>query len=84
MPGAKQPSTLPQILSSEELMRLFTVTTNVKHRALLMTTYAAGLRASEVSRLQVNDIDSGRMCLRIDQGKGHKDRYVPLSPRLLQ
>jgi site-specific recombinase XerD len=64
-------------------VRLFTVTTNVKHRTLLMTTYAAGLRASEVTRLQVGDIDSGRMCLRIDQGKGQKDRYVPLSARLL-
>ena len=49
-----------------------------------MTTYAAGLRVSEVCRLQVPDIDSGRMCLRIDQSKGQKDRYVPLSPRLLE
>ena len=64
-------------------MRLFTVTTNRKHRALLMTTYAAGLRASEVTRLQVTDIDSARNCIRIDQGKGRKDRYVPLAPHLL-
>ena len=84
VPGAKEPSTLPQILSHDELVRLFTVSTNLKHRALLMTAYAAGLRASELGRLQVTDIDSGRMCLRIDQGKGQKDRYVPLSPRLLE
>ena len=59
------------------------VTTNLKHRALLMTAYAAGLRASELGRLRISDIDSQRMCLRVDQGKGNKDRYVPLSPRLL-
>ena len=84
VPGAKEPSTLPQILNHDELVRLFTVTTNLKHRAVLMTAYAAGLRASELGRLQVSDIDSDRMCLRIKQGKGNKDRYVPLSPRLLE
>ena len=77
VPGAKVPSTLPQILNHEELVRLFTVTTNLRHRAVLMTAYAAGLRASELGRLQVSDIDSVRMCLRVDQGKGSKDRYVP-------
>ena len=81
---ARAPSTLPQILNHDELVRLFTVTTNPKHRALLMTAYAAGLRASELGRLQLTDIDSVRMCLRIEQGKGNKDRYVPLSPRLLE
>ena len=84
LPGAKTPSTLPEVLNHDELVRLFTVTTNPKHRALLMTVYAAGLRASEVGRLRVSDIDSNRMSLRIDQGKGNKDRYVPLSPRLLE
>ena len=84
LPGAKTPSTLPEILNHDELVRLFTVTTNPKHRALLMTAYAAGLRASELGRLRVSDIDSKRMCLRVDQGKGNKDRYVPLSPRLLE
>ena len=69
VPGAKEPSTLPQILNHDELVRLFTVTTNLKHRAVLMTAYAAGLRASELGRLQVSDIDSDRMCLRIDQGR---------------
>ena len=84
LPGAKTPSTLPEILNHEELVRLFTVTTNPKHRSVLMTAYAAGLRASELGRLRVSDIDSKRMCLRVDQGKGNKDRYVPLSPRLLE
>ncbi len=84
LPGAKTPSTLPEILNHEELLRLFTVTTNPKHRALLMTACAAGLRSSELTRLRVSDIDSGRMLLRVDQGKGNKDRYVPLSPRLLE
>ena len=83
LPGAKTPSTLPELLNHDELVRLFSVTTNRKHRALLMTAYAAGLRASELGRLRISDIDSQRMCLRIDQGKGNKDRYVPLSPRLL-
>ena len=83
VPGAKQPTKLPEILNQDELVRLFTVTTNPKHRALLMTAYAAGLRAGELGRLRVSDIDSGRMALRVEQGKGSKDRYVPLSPRLL-
>ena len=83
LPGAKTPSTLPERLNHDELMRLFGVTANLKHRALLMTAYAAGLRASELGRLRISDIDSQRMCLRVDQGKGNKDRYVPLSPRLL-
>ena len=84
LPCAKQPSKLPEILSHEEIVRLFTVTTNRKHRALLVTTYAAGLRASEVTRLRVTDIDSQRMTIRVEQGKGRKDRYVPLAPRLLE
>ena len=73
VPGAKQPSKLPEILNREELVRLFTVASNPKHRALLMTAYAAGLRASELTRLRIADIDSGRMALRVDQGKGNKD-----------
>ncbi len=83
LPGAKTPSILPELLNHDELVRLFGVTTNLKHRALLMTAYAAGLRASELGRLKISDIDSQRMCVRVDQGKGNKDRYVPLSPRLL-
>lgn len=83
IPGAKVPSKLPQILNEDELVRLFTVSTNPKHRAILMTAFAAGLRASELCQLKSGDIDSKRMCLRVDQGKGNKDRYVPLSVRLL-
>jgi integrase/recombinase XerD len=83
LPGAKEPTRLPQILNDDELVRLFTVSTNPKHRALLMTAYAAGLRASELCHLKVTDIDSTRMSLRVEQGKGNKDRYAPLSPRLL-
>src|SRR5919206_3982086 len=74
---------LPQVLSAEELQRLFTAARHPKHRALLMTTYAAGLRVSEVVRLHVTDIESERMCIRVNQGKGNKDRYTLLSTRLL-
>jgi integrase/recombinase XerD len=74
---------LPQVLSAEELQRLFRATRHPKHRALLMTTYAAGLRVSEVVRLQVTDIESERMLIRVNQGKGNKDRYTLLSTRLL-
>ena len=69
VPGAKVPSTLPQIVNHDELVHLFTVTTDLRHRAVLMTAYAAGLRASELGRLQLSDVDSARMCLRVDQGQ---------------
>jgi len=84
IPGAKQPSKLPEILNHEEIVRLFQAALTPKHRAVLMTAYAAGLRCSELTRLRITDIDSGRMLIRVEQGKGSKDRYVPLSPRLLQ
>jgi site-specific recombinase XerD len=71
------------VLSVEELHRLCTATRHPKHRALLMTTYAAGLRVSEVVRLHVTDIESARMFIRVNQGKGNKDRYTLLSTRLL-
>jgi integrase/recombinase XerD len=76
-------SQLPQILSIEELQRLFTHAQNPRHRILLLTTYAAGLRVSDVVRLKLTDIESERMLLRIEQGKGRKDRYTLLSTRLL-
>jgi integrase/recombinase XerD len=82
LPRPKAPQRLPEILSREEIERLFAVTTNLKHRVLLMT-YSAGLRVSEVARLKVSDIDSQHMTLRVDQGKGAKDRYTLLSKRLL-
>ena len=71
------------MLNHKELVCLFTVTTDRKQRALLMTSCAAWLRASEVTRLKITDIDRGRMCIRVEQGKGAKDRYVRLSPHLL-
>jgi site-specific recombinase XerD len=85
LPPRTAPKRLPQVLSVEQLERLFSATLNAKHRAVLMTTYAAGLRVSEVVRLQVHDIESdpSRMLIRIHQGKGHKDRYSLLSERLL-
>ena len=81
---AKQPRTLPVVLSADEVARFFAAITNIKHRAILMTAYAAGLRVSEVVNLRVSDIDSQRMVIRIDQGKGQKDRYTMLSPQLLE
>jgi integrase/recombinase XerD len=83
LPPRTERQRLPRVLSVEELHRLFTTTKHPKHRALLMTTYAAGLRVSEVVRLQVTDIESERMFIRVNQGKGNKDRYTLLSTRLL-
>jgi len=83
IPRRRPPSRLPEILSREEVTRLIELTVHRKHRALLMTTYAAGLRVSEVVHLKLSDIDSDRMALRVEQGKGAKDRYTLLSPKLL-
>lgn len=83
IPPRKIEQRLPEVLSAEELKRLFSVTTNVKHRTLLMTVYAAGLRVSEAVGLKVTDIDGNRRMIRVEQGKGRKDRYTTLSSRLL-
>jgi site-specific recombinase XerD len=83
IPAARQPSKLPHILSREELVRLFSQTRLLRHRALLLTVYATGLRVSEVVALRVCDIDSDRRVLRVEQGKGARDRTTLLSPRLL-
>jgi site-specific recombinase XerD len=83
IPMPKRPFTLPVILSRDEVMHFLDSIGNRKHRVILMTAYAAGLRISEATHLKVTDIDSQRMMLRVDQGKGRKDRYVMLSPRLL-
>jgi site-specific recombinase XerD len=83
IPPRRTPRRLPEILSARELERLFAGTSNLKHRTLLMTAYAAGVRVSELVRLKVADIDSGRMLIRVEQGKGEKDRYTILSKRLL-
>jgi integrase len=74
---------LPVVLSPEEVQRLIAGAKNLYHRTLLLTLYGTGLRRSEVAHLKVQDIDSERMLLRVDQGKGGRDREVPLSPTLL-
>ena len=79
----RRPFTLPTILSQAEVTALLTASHNLKHRAILTTLYAAGLRVSELCQLQITDIDSARMVLRVQQGKGQHDRYVMLSPKLL-
>jgi site-specific recombinase XerD len=83
IPRARQPQKLPQILSREEIVALIKSTANLKHRAILMTAYGAGLRLNEICHLRLTDIDSARMTIRVEQGKGAKDRYTLLSPRLL-
>ena len=79
----RAPKTLPVVLSTDEMARFLDALENPKHRALLMTAYAGGLRLSEVAGLRVEDIDAARMVLHVRQGKAHKDRDVMLSPRLL-
>ena len=84
VPAPKQPQKLPEILSREEVWRLLAAPPHPRHRLVLTTVYAAGLRVSEAIALKVADIDADRMTIRIEQGKGAKDRYVPLAARLLQ
>jgi integrase/recombinase XerD len=84
VPERRAPQRLPEILNAEELQRLFAATKKPLHRTLLMTMYGTGMRAGEVVRLQARHIDSGRMQVRVEGGKGEKDRYTLLSPRLLQ
>jgi integrase len=84
VPSPRQPGTLPAILSREEIERLIAHAQNPKHRTMLLTTYAAGLRLNEVIQLRVGDIDASRMTIRVEQGKGGKDRYTVLSRRLLE
>lgn len=83
IPSPRQPQKLPQILAPEEVARIIERTVNPKHRIILMTAYATGLRVSELCHLKIVDIDSARMTGRVEQGKGAKDRYTLLSPRLL-
>jgi site-specific recombinase XerD len=84
IPKRRTPSKLPQILSRHEVVRLVWAAHNGKRRTLLMTAYGTGLRVSELVALQIPDIDSDRMLVRVRQGKGGKDRYTPLSQRLLR
>ena len=86
IPMAKVPKRLPVVLSRQDVRALFAACTTLRGRTVLMTTYAAGLRVSEVCALQVGDIESApdRMCIKVRQGKGGQDRYTLLSPRLLE
>lgn len=80
---AREPRKLPVVLGTEEVVRFLAAVTNLKHRIALTTAYATGLRAAEVANLKLADIDSSRMVIRVEHGKGGKDRYVMLSPQLL-
>jgi integrase/recombinase XerD len=84
MQPVRVPRTLPVVLSREEVARLIAATGNLKHQTALSVAYGTGLRASEVVALKVGDVDSQRMTLRVEQGKGCKDRYAMLSPVLLE
>jgi integrase/recombinase XerD len=84
IPAPKKPRRLPVVLSPNEVVRALECVTSPKHRAVLTTCYAAGLRISEAVRLRPRDLDSQRMVIRIEQGKGQRDRYVMLSPKLLE
>jgi integrase/recombinase XerD len=84
LPRPKKPFTLPEILAEEEIVTLIQRTDNLKHKTLLMASYAAGLRVSELVGLKIKDIDSKRMVIYLRAAKGKKDRVVPLSKKLLE
>jgi integrase/recombinase XerD len=84
LPRPKKPFKLPSVLAEEEVLMLIQKTKNLKHRAIILAGYSAGMRVSEIINLKVNDIDSKRMMIRIKAAKGKKDRMVPLSKRLLE
>lgn len=83
-PLSKEPKKLPDILSTQEVASIIKACSNIKHRTILVLTYGAGLRSAEVASLKVEDIDSDRMQIHVRNGKGGKDRYVVLSPVMLQ
>jgi len=83
IPHAREPQKLPVVLGTDEVVRLLEAVPSLKCRAALTTAYAAGLRASEVTRLEIANVDSSRMVICVEQGKGGRDRYVMLSPQLL-
>lgn len=84
MPFVREPRKLPVVLSPEEVARFLEAAPGLKYRAALSVAYGAGLRAAEIISLKITDIDSTRMVIRVEQGKGRKDRYVMLSPPLLE
>jgi site-specific recombinase XerD len=83
IPHARKPQRLPVVLSPTEVTRFLAATPTLKYRTAFTLAYAAGLRVSEIAVLKVSDIDSQRMVIRVAQGKGRKDRYVMLSPKVL-
>jgi integrase/recombinase XerD len=84
IPAPKKPQKLPVVLSPEEVLKFLGCVQRLKHCVILTACYAAGLRISEAIRLKPTDIDSQRMVIRVEQGKGQRDRYVMLSPKLLE
>lgn len=84
IPAGRQPSTLPEILSREEIQRLIAATDSPKERAVVTTAYATGLRVKELVHVKLTDLDAARGTIRVEQGKGAKDRYTILSPCLVE
>jgi site-specific recombinase XerD len=84
IPYPKTSKSIPRILTKSEIQKIFDATATLKQKVMLMVTYSAGLRISEAARLKITDIDSARMLLRVDQGKGKKDRYTLLSQVALE
>lgn len=84
LPGLKTPSKIPELLSTREVFTIIDTCKNAKYRTMMLVGYGTGIRLSEITHLQVSDIDSDRKVLRIEQGKGSKDRYVLLNDSLLE
>ncbi len=82
--AAREPQKLPVVLNADEIVQFLETVPGLRNRAALTTAYGAGLRVGEVARLTIGAIDSGRMLIRVEHGEGGKDRYVMLSPQLLQ
>ena len=84
IPYHKRSKRLPVVLNREEVVKLYKAVSYLKHKAMILTLYSTGIRASELAKVKVSDIDSKRMLIRIDQGKNRKDRYVRLPAKLLE
>jgi len=83
IPYSKRSKPLPVVLSKDEVTRMYNTLTYIKHKAMFMMLYSTGIRCSELTHVKLTDVDSQRMVIRIEQGKGKKDRYVMLSKKLL-